>query len=137
MDETVEAVLRASCTVAVVGLGNVPDKPIYEVAQYLLDEGISIVPVHPRAERVFEQPAYRTVAALPDELRADTALLAVRAEVAGEVLEEIVADGRIRNVWLQPGCEPAAEVMQRVRDAGLRLVAGRCMMAELQRRLEG
>lgn len=132
----IERVLRTACSVAIVGLGDSPERPIHDVATFLLDEGLTVYPVHPRATAVLGLPVLRSIGQLPTGTSVDVAVLAVRPAVGDEVVGEIVADGRIGNVWFQPGAEQRS-TLEKARARGLTVVAGHCMMAEYKRLLDG
>ncbi len=59
--EDIEALLRESKTIAIVGLSPKPHRESYGVARYLQTQGYRIIPVNPNAPEVLGQKAYATL----------------------------------------------------------------------------
>ena len=47
--------------IAIVGLSDKPDRPSYEVGQYLMEKGFRIIPVNPNFESVFGLKSYKSL----------------------------------------------------------------------------
>ena len=125
----IERVLATSGAWAVVGLGDNPARPAYDVARFLQAHGKHIVPVHPRAETVLGEPGYRTLVEIPFEV--DVVDIFRRSQDAGRFADEAVTIGA-RAVWMQIGVidEPAAT---RAAAAGLDVVMNTCPKIEWPR----
>ncbi len=119
--------MLADCaTWAIVGLADNPARAAHGVARFLQRHGKRIVPVHPRAETVWGEPGYRTLADIPFPV--DCVDVFRRSEDAGPVADEALAIGA-KAVWFQLGVlDPAAG--ERVRAAGVRFVMDRCPVIE-------
>ena len=133
--DVLERVLRETNSVAIVGLGANPERPIFAVAEYLQEQGLTLVPIHPSAGRVLGERALRHLDEVPADRTPDTLMLAVRPEVGREVVAAAIRKGRIRRLWLQPGAEDEA-IEAQARAAGFDVVSGHCMMHEYKGRLE-
>ncbi|MGH2457342.1 MAG: CoA-binding protein, partial [Chloroflexota bacterium] len=59
---TIQAILGYAHTIAVVGLSSKPDRPGYQVADYLRQRGYRIFAVNPNEREVFGNPAYARLA---------------------------------------------------------------------------
>lgn len=115
---------------AVVGLSENPTRVAYRIGRYLQDPlGMSIVPVHPKADTVHGAAGYATLAQVPGPI--DVVDVFVRSELAGGVVDEAVAVGA-KAVWLQLGVvdEDAAA---RAASAGLEVVMDTCPAIEAPR----
>lgn len=122
-------------TWAVVGLSDNPHRDALGVAGLLQRLGHTIIPIHPRARPVFDQPAYRSLAEIPDGSTVHVVDCFVSSQRVGSIVDDAIA-GRerlgIKAIWLQLDVidEAAAE---RARDAGLILVIDACPAIEARR----
>jgi predicted CoA-binding protein len=118
-------------TVAVPGLGGNPDRPAFGVAEYLQRHGYRIVPIHPTADEVLGEKAYRSLVEVPFDI--DVVDVFRRAEYLGEVVDDAIAKGVRAGIWGQLSVidEAAAE---RARAAGMAVVMDLCMKVEHERR---
>ncbi len=122
-------------TWVVVGLSRNERRTAYRVSQWLKHErNKGIVPVHPKAEEVFGDQGYASLADVPDQ---DIKVVDcfVNSDLVGAVVDEVIAHKdrlHIDAVWLQLGVidEDAAE---RARAAGLGVVMDTCPMIEARR----
>ena len=127
----VEALLRDSRTIAVVGLSSNPARPSYRVAAYMQQQGKVIIPVNPHETNVLGEVAYPSLSAVPGSI--DLVNVFRRSEEAGAVVDEAIRI-KAKGVWLQEGVidEVAAA---RARQAGLQVVMDRCWLKEHVRAL--
>jgi len=136
-DRTViREVLTTPSTWAVVGLSTDRSRTAYGIAGWLRGRlGHRVIPVHPRAEQVWDEPGYRSLADIPDGEHVAVVDLFVNSARAGSVVDQAIAErGRlgIQTVWLQLGVIDAAAA-QRAADAGLRVVMDTCPKIEYPR----
>ena len=124
--EVIERALADSTTWAVVGLGDNPARPAYDVARFLQAHGKRIVPVHPYATRVLGEPVYPSLTEIP--FAVDVVDIFRRSEAAGAFVDDAVRIGA-RAVWLQIGVIDV-DAAQRALDAGLGVVMDTCPKVE-------
>ena len=121
--------LRASKTIAVVGLSNKRMRPSYGVSQYMQRAGYRIIPVNPQEQEVLGEKAYARLEDIPEHV--DIVDVFRRSEFVPEIVDSAIRIGA-GSVWLQEGVihEAAAE---RARNAGLFVVQDRCILKEHRR----
>lgn len=130
-DEALRQLLAQTRTVAVVGLGNKPDRPAYRVAAFLQSRGVRILPVHPREREVLGEQAVSRLADLP--VAVDIVDLFLRADRVAALLPEVAAAGG-PFLWLQEGIVLPG-LADRLAEYGLSGLQDRCLMKEWQRLL--
>jgi hypothetical protein len=113
-------------TIAIVGASNNPQRPSYEVAQYLQAQGFKIIPVNPALTELFGEKAYPNLAAIPGPV--DVVDIFRNSEAVPEIVEEAIAK-QAKVVWMQPGAENL-QAYERAAQAGLEVIMGACMMRE-------
>ena len=136
MQEDVRTLLTTTKTWAVVGCSPDPSRDSHRIAAMLQHRGFTIVPVNPRETEILGERCYPSVAAIPQDVAVDVVDVFRRSDMAGEHVDEAIARGGVKGVWLQLGVidERAA---QRARHAGLRVVMDRCPAIELPRLATG
>jgi uncharacterized protein len=124
--EVIERLVREARTVAVVGLSPNPKRPSHQVASYLKNSGLKILPVNPALDSWLGLPAYPSLEALPSP--PDIVDVFRRPEFAPEVARAAVAVGA-KALWLQMGVisDEAARIAA---GGGLDVVMDRCLMVE-------
>lgn len=127
----VEALLRDSRTIAVVGLSSNPARPSYRVAAYMQQQGKVIIPVNPHETNVLGEVAHPSLSAVPGSI--DLVNVFRRSEEAGAVVDEAIRI-KAKGVWLQEGVIDEAAAA-RARQAGLQVVMDRCWLKEHVRAL--
>ena len=122
----IERLLTTQGRWAVVGLSNNPTRTAYDIADYVQELGMEIVPVHPKAETVHGAQGYPTLADVPGKV--DVVEIFVNSSLAGAVVDQAIAVGA-KAVWLQLGVvdEAAAD---RALAAGLDVVMDTCPAIE-------
>lgn len=111
---------------AVVGLSTNTTRAAYGVAAYVQGLGHTVIPVHPRAERVHGEDGYARLTDVPGPI--DVVDVFVNSRTAGAVVDEAISVGA-RAVWLQLGVHDE-EAEERARAAGLVVVTDTCPKIE-------
>jgi len=124
--DTIRWILDNCQTWAIVGLADNPDRAAHGVARFLKQHGKRIVPVHPRAETVWGEQGYASLADIPFPV--DCVEVFRQADAAGEFADQAVASG-VKAVWFPLGVVDEA-AFQRVTAAGVRMVMNRCPAME-------
>lgn len=111
---------------AVVGLSRNTRRVAHGIARYVMDLGMEVVPVHPKAEEVHGQPGYASLSKVPGKI--DVVDVFVRSELAGAVVDQAIEVGA-GAVWLQLGVIDQ-DAATRAREAGLDVVMDTCPAIE-------
>jgi uncharacterized protein len=112
-------------TIAVVGASADERKAAHIIPSYLQSQGYQIIPVSPRGGEILGEhvyPSLEEIDALVDVV--DVFRPPVEAETIAREAVAVGADV----LWLQPGTH-TTEAIKLAADAGLTVVAGRCMGA--------
>jgi predicted CoA-binding protein len=121
------ALMRATRSVAIVGMSANPARASHFVATYLLGKtDWTLYYVNPRETEVLGQPVYPTLADLPEA--PDLVDVFRRIDELPGVAAEAVAAGA-RSLWFQLGLEHG-EAAGAASDAGLDVVQDRCLKIE-------
>lgn len=134
--ETIAALLTTPATWAVIGLSTDRSRTAFEVSAFSKSTlGHTIIPVHPRAETVFDHEGFRKLADIPDGTQVDVVDFFVNSRRVGAIVDEAIEQKDrlgIKALWLQLGVidEAAAE---RARAAGLEVVMDTCPKIEWPR----
>ncbi len=123
--------LRATRTIAVVGLSNDRHRPSNGVSDYMKQSGYRIIPVNPNEAEVLGERSYARLEDVPEKV--DMVNIFRRPEFVPEIVESAIRIGA-KSVWMQEGVvhEDAAA---RAREAGLEVVMDRCLLKEHRRML--
>jgi predicted CoA-binding protein len=129
-DDVVELMLTTYDTITVVGASTVPAKAAHTVPRDMQRHGWRIIPVNPHATRILDEPVYRSLADVPEQV----GLVDVfrPPSEAADVARQAIAGGATA-VWLQLGIT-SDEARALSLAAGLLYVENRCLIIE-QRRL--
>jgi len=115
-------------TIAVVGISDKPDRPSFQVASYLMQQGYDIIPVNPALKEVLGRPAYPSVLDIPREISLDVVDIFRKPDAVPQLVEEAIERGA-RVIWLQEGIIHE-EAAARAREAGLEVVMDKCIKKE-------
>jgi predicted CoA-binding protein len=105
-DDIVEQILTTYDTIAVVGASAAPAKAAHSVPLHMQQHGWRIIPVNPHAATIFDEPVYRRLADIPEQIGL-VDVFRPSAEAA-EVTRQAVAGGS-SGAWpwtRRPGPEP-------------------------------
>lgn len=127
MDE-IQRLLREAKTVAVVGLSDKPERPSYDVAEYLSSRGYRVIPVNPNIREWKGEKAYASLLEIPDSVQIDIVDIFRRSGDVPPIVDDAVKI-HAKAVWMQLGVvnEQAAT---NARKSGLAVVMDRCMKIE-------
>jgi predicted CoA-binding protein len=123
MDE--REIARSAKVIAVVGISNKPDRSSFGVAEYLAKHA-EILPVNPNLKEWQGRPCYGSLAEIPQQEVIDIVDIFRRSEDVMPVVEEAIARGNVKCIWMQQGIvnEAAAE---KARAAGMEVVMDACL----------
>jgi hypothetical protein len=126
MDEVVEKILRSYDIITVVGASNAAHKAAHTVPAHMQRCGWRIIPVNPRAGEIVGEPAYRTLAEVPEQV----GLVDVfrPSDQTPDIARQAVAAGASA-LWLQLHIA-SAESRRIAEEAGLLYVEDRCLVIE-------
>jgi predicted CoA-binding protein len=113
---------------AVIGVSANRKKFGNVVFRLMGEKQCTVYPVHPTLESVEGKRCYRTVADLPEDVRA--VVTVVPPAVTEQVVQVCLGRG-IRHFWMQPGSESPAAVSA-ARTAGATVVQHECILMFLE-----
>jgi len=122
----IAAILGGSRTIAVVGLSDKPERPSYQVADYLMKNGYRIIPVNPNIVTWEGIKAYPSLSEIREKV--DVVDIFRKSEDVAPIVDQAIAVGA-KVVWMQLGVINE-EAAGRARAAGLAVVMDRCMKIE-------
>ncbi len=125
-DDQMKQLLLECKTIAVVGLSDKPHRDSFKVAEYMQNQGYRIIPVHPRVSEVLGEPAYKTLADIPDQI--DLVNVFRKSEETPAMVEQAIPL-KPRAIWLQLGIanDEAAAI---AKAADMDFVQDRCIKVE-------
>ena len=125
----IPGLLRASRTIAVVGLSSKKHRASHGVAEYMQQQGYRIIPVNPNETEVLGEKAYARLEDVPEHV--DIVDIFRRSEFVPAIVDSAIRIGA-GAVWMQEGVvhEKAAGKAQ---VAGLTVVMDRCILKEHMR----
>jgi len=129
MDDDIKDMLENARTIAILGLSPKPDRESNKVANYLKDNGYSIIPVRPAQKEILGQSAYATL----DDIKKDVDIVNVfrnPEQVLPHAHEAIQMQPKV--FWMQLGIEnhEAASLLVK---AGIDVVMNKCIKIEHDR----
>ncbi|MDQ2695865.1 MAG: CoA-binding protein [Pseudomonadota bacterium] len=119
----IRALLQRIKTIAVVGLSDSAWRPSHRVARALQGYGYRVIPVNPHIDRVLGEPAYPSLAEVPESV--DLVDVFRAPEHVAEIVDACIALG-LPALWLQDGVIDEAAA-RRAQAAGMTVVMDRCI----------
>ncbi|MCU1659730.1 MAG: hypothetical protein JWO57_4386 [Pseudonocardiales bacterium] len=129
-DAVVERILTSYDTITVVGASNAQQKPAHYVPEHMQQHGWRIIPVNPHEEKILDEPVFRTLADVTEQVGLVNVFRPAGA--TPDIARQAVAVGASA-LWLQLHII-SDEARRIAEDAGLLYVQDRCLIIE-QRRL--
>lgn len=131
--DPIHDILTRQRTIHMVGLSPNPDRPSYEVAEYLVDHGYRVIPINPAVDEVLGEKAYPSLTAAAEAEPVRLVDIFRRGDAVAPIVEEALSLGTVQAVWLQLGVRNRS-AEEAVVEAGVSLVADRCIKLEHQAR---
>jgi hypothetical protein len=127
-DDEIRSILSLK-KVAVIGMSKHSRKAAQFVPKYLSENGYEIIPVNPTTNEILGKKCYSEISEVEDEIDI-VDVFRPSEQVLPIVIEAIKKKPKV--IWLQEGIHNSkAEEM--ARNAGIKVVFNRCMLAEHQR----
>ena len=123
---TIQRVLLAAKTIAIVGLSGNPLRASHFVGFYLRRHGYKVIAVNPREKTIFGEPSYANLRDVPERVDIVNVFRAPAA-LPGIATEAVAI--RAGNLWCQFGVinEEGARIAE---EGGLSVVMDRCIKVE-------
>lgn len=123
--EEIQALLKNAKIIAVVGLSTNKEKTSYMVAQYLKNNGFTIIPVNPKAEEILGERCYASLEAIPTAIDIVNIFRKPDA-ILGIAEETIKLKEKPKGFWMQLGLahNKAATLLK---EAGITVVQSKCI----------
>ena len=120
--EKIKQVLRMK-NIAVVGISPKEDRPSYDVAKYLKENGYNIIPVRPAVKEILGEKCYRSLEDIDRPV--DVVDVFRRSEHCVEIAKQAVKI-RAKALWLQEGVY-SEEAKRIAETAGLIVIMDKCL----------
>ena len=127
-DQQIREILSLT-KVAVIGMSKNSSKAAHYVPKYLFDNGYDITPVNPTADEIMGKKCYSSISEVDEEIDI-VDVFRPSDQVLPFVQEAIKKKPKV--IWLQEGIHNA-EAEELARQAGIKVIFNRCMLAEHQR----
>ena len=126
-NEEIAELMRNSKTVAIVGASDNPERPVYGVSEWLLDNShFDIFFVNPRLDTLFGHKVYPSIADIPEWI--DIVDVFRKVSDVPTVLDEAIAV-KAKTLWLQLGLQDDVSANRAVKN-GLHVVQNRCLKVD-------
>ena len=117
--------------VAVIGMSKNSSKAAHYVPRYLSENEYDVIPVNPNADEILGKKCFDSVLEIAEDVDI-VDIFRPSEDVLPFVKEAITKKPKV--IWLQEGIHNA-EAEEMAREAGIKIVFNRCMLAEHQRLL--
>jgi predicted CoA-binding protein len=128
-DRLIEALLRKTKTIAVVGASPKPWRDSGSIAQFLVARGYTVYPVNPAYPEVLGMKCYPTIKSIGSKI--DIVDIFRKPEEVLPIIEEAISIGA-KSIWMQLGVINE-EAAKRAEEGGLSVVMDRCIAVEHRR----
>lgn len=129
-DTEISDILKAACTIAIVGLSDDPGRPSFAVAKFLQQKGYKILPVNPKLQApVLGVQPYASLHDIQEQV--DIVDVFRRSEFVPEIVADAITI-QAGTVWMQLGVAHE-EAALKAREAGINVIMDRCIAIEYRR----
>lgn len=129
-DEQIRDILSMN-KVAVIGMSKNSSKAAHYVPKYLSENGYQITPVNPTVDEILGKKCYSEISEIDEDI--DIVDIFRPSEQVLPIIQEAIKK-KPKVIWLQEGIHNS-EAEKLARNAGIKVVFNRCMLAEHQRLL--
>lgn len=127
-DEQIREILKLN-KIAVVGMSKNSSKAAHYVPKYLHDNGYDVTPVNPNADNILGKKCYDSVDDIHEEI--DIIDIFRPSDQVLPIVQEAIKK-KPKVIWLQEGIHNL-EAEELAKNAGIKVIFNRCMLAEHQR----
>jgi len=127
-DEQIREILLLK-KVVVVGMSQHPQKDAHLVPKYLAENKYDIIPVNPYAKEILGKKSYSKISDVPGSI--DIVDVFRPSDQVMSIIQDAI-NKKPKVIWLQEGIHNQ-EAENLARDAGIKVVFNRCMLAEHRR----
>lgn len=130
-ENRIRDILTQAKVIAVVGHSHKPDRPSYQVAQFLRHVGYNVYAVNPTVKEIDGYPSYSSLFEVPEAI--DIVNVFRSQEYLHGIVEDAIAISA-KTVWAQLGIYDSVAA-QKAKDSGLLTVMDRCIKIDYQQLL--
>lgn len=108
-------ILQSSKNIAILGLSNDSSKPSFMVAQYLVEHGYNVIPIHPKYKEIMGFKVYSNLHDAFCNENIDILNVFRKSEVILDITKEVLGfNNKPKCIWVQLGIESmeAKKLMQ-------------------------
>ncbi len=132
-DEEIVKKILAMKTIAVVGLSPKPERPSFDVAQYMQSKGYKIVPVRPGISEILGEKCFARLEDIPFEV--DVVDVFRNAKDCPAIVESAIKI-KPKAIWLQEDII-SPESKKIAQDNGILFIMDYCLKKAYQKYIEG
>lgn len=122
----IQELLNDAKVIAIVGLSTEKTKASNMVGSYLVDEGFTVVPIHPKADEILGQKVYKSLLDVPFQI--DIVDIFRPPSEIPAIVDEAIKIGA-KAVWMQLRIINF-EAAEKARAAGLEAIVDKCIKME-------
>lgn len=124
--DEIKNIMKSAKTIAVVGASPKPERPSYDVAQYLKDAGYKIIPVNPGQKEILGETCYPSLLEVPEKI--DIVDIFRDPAAVPEIVDQAIKV-KAKVIWMQLGVVHN-EAAEKAKKAGLSVVMNKCTKIE-------
>jgi predicted CoA-binding protein len=132
-DIELRQILETTMSIAVVGLSDRPERPSFQVAEFLSRHGYKVFGVNPKlaGTNLFDTPVVADLASLPQTI--DMVDIFRNSQDAGAIVDDALALAvHPKTIWMQLDVSNPQAAL-RAREAGVKTIMNRCPKIEYAR----
>ena len=130
-DESMREALAEAKVIAIIGAKDKPGQPVNMVGTYLIDQGYTVIPVHPIRKNVWDLPTYKSIKDIP--VPVDIVNVFRASQYCADHADEVLALGhKPKMFWMQSGIR-SQEAGEKLAANEIAVVEDKCIMVEHSR----
>ncbi len=127
--EEIKAILEETKTIAIIGCSPNTEKASNKVAEYLKNNGFTIIPVYPKEDMILGEKVYRSLSDIPSDIKIDMVDIFRKPDVIASVVDEALLRDDVKCIWTQLGLVNN-QAAKKAEEAGLKVVQSHCTKIE-------
>ncbi|SIN70241.1 CoA-binding protein [Halodesulfovibrio marinisediminis] len=130
-DESMREALVEAKVIAIIGAKDKAGQPVNMVGTYLIDQGYTVIPVHPIRQNVWGLTTYKSIADIP--VHVDIVNVFRASQYCSAHADEVLAlKHKPKMFWMQSGIR-SQEAGEKLAANGIAVVENKCIMVEHSR----